>query len=119
MNMDPFRVKEGTAVFFGAPAKPLPRETSDAITRLVQSTAGIVEAHLPQCYVEGAPAAAQILVVVPDTGVELSALLQAIGVGLRGIMPREASLDVWPLAAGTPLMEAVREARCQIFAVSQ
>ena len=56
-------LKAGTSVYWGAPAKPMPEIMSDAISQVVAQVPGIVEAHLPQCFVEGDKEARQVLVV--------------------------------------------------------
>ena len=112
--MDVIRLKQGSRIYFGEPADPMPRELSDSIAALMRKTPGIAEAHLPQCYIEGAKAAAQVLAVVPLPNAELKRLIDAIGHGLLSILPSGQSLDVLPLAPDAPELEIIRSVGCKI-----
>ena len=111
----PFDIPEGTNVMLGAPAKPMDPLISDALGELTSSIEGIVEAHLPQCFVLGVmDKPAQILVVVIDQTVERKIVFEQIGQGLSRILPSGQSLDVWPMDKKNSLLSNVRAAGCQI-----
>jgi hypothetical protein len=112
--MDVIQLKGGSQIYFGEPANPMPRALSDSIAALMRTTPGVAEAHLPQCYIEGAKTANQILAVVPHPDVDLKHLLDAIGRGLTSIIPSGQSLDVLPLAAGAPELETIRSVGCKL-----
>jgi len=111
----PFDIPEGTNVMLGAPAKPMDPLISNALGELVSSIEGIVEAHLPQCFVLGImDKPAQILVVVIDQTVERKIVFEQIGQGLSRILPSGQSLDVWPMDKENSLLGDIRTAGCQI-----
>jgi hypothetical protein len=63
--MQPMNIPAGAQIMLGAPAQPMPQALSEAIGHTVAQIEGILEAHLPQCYVaEVMPKPAQILVLV-------------------------------------------------------
>jgi hypothetical protein len=107
----------GAKMLIGTPAKPMPRERSEAIARLVSSIAGVSEAHLPQCFAVGAmESPAQILVLAIDPAADQQLVLASIDEGLSRIIPENEHLDVWPLSPENPMLNSVRPAGCQIFA---
>jgi len=112
--MDVIQLKQGSKIYFGEPTNPMPRELSDSIAALMHETPGVAEAHLPQCYIEGAKAATQVLAVVPLPHVELKRLLDAIEHGLFSIIPSGQFLDVLPLAPDAPELETIRSVGCKI-----
>jgi len=100
----------------GAPAKPMPKETSAAIAQLVAQIDGIQEAHLPQCYVPDTmerPGKILVLAIAPRAIIQ--AALERIGQGLHGILSEVEPFDIWPLQPTHPLLDEVRKAGCQIY----
>jgi hypothetical protein len=105
----------GSKVFLGAPAKPMPRERSDAIAELVASIKGVTEAHLPQCFAIGAMTGpAQVLAIVIDPRANEGEILSSIANGLSRILPSGEHLDVWPLRSGSAMHRDVQGTRCSI-----
>jgi hypothetical protein len=85
-----------------------------AISRLVDGTPEIIEAHLPQVFVTGAmQAPAQVLVIVTADR-DLQRALDKVGAGLGRILPSGRSMDVWPLSPTDKLLPTVREAGCRV-----
>ena len=115
MFQQPLEITEGTNIILGAPSKPMDPSITAALGEFISSIEGIVEAHLPQCFVLGVmDKPAQILVVVIDQMAEHEAILQQIGDGLSKCLPDGYSFDVWPMDKGDPLLNKVRETNCQI-----
>jgi len=112
--MDQRQIAGGTRNYFGAPATPMPGDRSAAIADLVARVPGVVEAHLPQCFIEGEPGARQVLAIVVSTKEEIPRVCNAIGHGLKGILPEGQFLDILPFRQ-TSVIPGVREARCQIY----
>ena len=113
--MRPFEIPEGTPVMLGAPAKPMDPSISDALGELTSAIEGIVEAHLPQCFVPGVmKKPAQIFVVVIDQMVEPKIIFEQISQGLSRILPSDQFLDVWPMDKENALLGNVRAADCQV-----
>ncbi|MCE9545947.1 MAG: enhanced serine sensitivity protein SseB C-terminal domain-containing protein [Planctomycetia bacterium] len=113
--MDERTLKRGTALYFGAPAKPMPEILVDAISQVVSQVSGIVEAHLPQCFIEGDTEARQILVVVVQRRAEISRIAEELMNKLQLALPPGQFIDILPFESGT-IMPGIREADCQIYA---
>jgi hypothetical protein len=109
-------INAGTSLYFGAPAKPMPNVTVAAITQVVQRVPGIIEAHLPQCFIEGEKEARQVLVVVVRSSDEISRVGEALMRGLESsLSPGELEfIDIMPFEV-TSMPDGVRKAGCQIF----
>lgn len=114
--MQELQLKVGTQVIIGKPINPMPPDRSYAITKLVSSIDGILEAHLPHCFIPGmTEKPAQVLVIIlksPDLGPRV---FPRIGQGLGRIIPKGEGLDIIPLELDSPLMPLVRKAGCEIF----
>src|SRR2546428_8879116 len=108
-------IKAGTTLYFGAQAKPMPEVTIAAIAQVVQRVPGIVEAHLPQCFIEGEKEARQVLVV----GVRSSDEIPRVGEALMSRLESTLSpgdlefIDVMPFEVAS-IPDGVRKASCQI-----
>ncbi len=104
-------------MYFGAPAKPMPEVTVTAIKQVVQRVPGIVEAHLPQCFIEGEKEARQVLVVGVRTAEDIPRVGETLMHRLESALsPGELEfMDVMPFELAL-MPEGVRKAGCQIFA---
>jgi hypothetical protein len=112
---EPLDITEDTNVIIGAPSKPMDPLITTALGELAGSVEGIVEAHLPQCFILGVmDKPAQILVVLIDPIVEREVVLQQIEEGLKKILPGGYSLDVWAMDKETSFLNSVRGTNCQI-----
>ena len=115
-QMNGLKVPGGTKVVLGSPAVPPPREKVEALERLVASTPGILEAHLPQCFAVSVMAApAQVFVLSVPLDADVEAIVESIGRGLSRIIPAGEHLDIWPMSPGDPMLNSVQNARSQIF----
>ncbi len=113
--MQPFNIPAGAKVYFGAPANPLPRETTARIARLVATIPEVSEAHLPQFYSEDAmPAPAQILVLCVNSKSKIEQAARAVTNKLTGMLPAGMHLDVWPMAEDNAILATVRDLGCRI-----
>jgi hypothetical protein len=103
-------------MYFGAPAKPMPDVTIAAITRVVQRVPGILEAHLPQCFIEGEKEARQVLIVGVKSSDEIPRVGEALMRKLESTLsPGELEfIDVIPYELDS-MPAGVRKADCQIF----
>ena len=120
--MDPkyLALPAGSEVIVGRPRIPIAPMVSTAIEALVDSTAGIQEAHLPMCFAAGlmeAPALVLVVDIAPTA--DLRTVLDKIGPGIVRILPPGQSLDVWPLPPDSSLLPAVRNANCRIGSTSR
>jgi len=107
------KLSEGTEVFIGPPAKPLPPQISAALGKSLGKLAEILEAHLPQMYAPGKldPPAQVLVVVLEDDAVSLE---PAIGRVISTILPSTAYLDVMELRTNSPLLPTVRMCGCAL-----
>jgi hypothetical protein len=109
----------GTKVYFGAPAKPMPIEISEAIGHLACTSPEVIEAHLPQCYMPGMmEAPAQVLVLILSSKANLESILRGITVRLPDILAPGMPLDILPLLADNQLVNNVRAAHCRLFSLT-
>jgi hypothetical protein len=78
------KIPAGTTAYIGPPAKPIPKQISDAIGLELGKIPGILEAHLPMVYIKGMiDPPAQILAVVleenkPSPQAKIREVLRAI-----------------------------------------
>ena len=105
-------------MFFGAPAKPMPEILADGIAQVVAQVSGIVEAHLPQCFIEGDKEAHQVLVIVVEKRNEIPRIAQELMGKLQLLFPPGQFIDILPFESGA-VPTGVRQAGCQIFAVDK
>jgi hypothetical protein len=108
-------IKAGTSMYFGAPAKPMPKSKSDVISQVVAQVPGIVEAHLPQCFIAGDKEARQVLLVGVQTRGEIPQIAQDLMGKLQLVFPPGQFIDIFPYESGA-IPDGVRQAGCQIFA---
>jgi hypothetical protein len=106
--------KAGTQMFFGSPATPMPEIITDAISQVVAQVPGIVEAHLPQCFIEGEKEARQILVIGIQKGSEIPQIARTLMGKLQLVFPPGQFIDILPYESGA-IPGGVREAGCQIY----
>jgi hypothetical protein len=113
--MEPLRIAAGSKVLLGAPASPLPNNVTAAIREVVSQLPGVLEAHLPQCFVAGViDPPAQVLVIVVKSNASKALALELLSVRLPRILPEGLYLDVWPLELGHLSLTSVRKANCRI-----
>jgi len=101
-------------MFFGAPAKPMPEIMADAISQVVAQVPGIVEAHLPQCFIESEEEARQVLVIGVRRRGEIPRIAEALMGKLQLVFPPGQFIDILPFETGA-VPDGVRQAGCQIF----
>src|SRR4051812_47730556 len=93
-------LKKGTKIYWGAPAKPMPEIMADAISQVVAQVPGIVEAHLPQCFIEGDKEARQVLVVGVHSRAEIPQIAQQLMGKLQLLFAPGQFIDVMPFESG-------------------
>ena len=111
-------LNKGMTIYFGAPAKPMPEVMVDAISQVVAQVPGIVEAHLPQCFIEGDKEARQVLVVGVQRRSEIPEIAEALMGKLRLVFTPGQFIDILPFESGS-VPDGVRQAGCQIFAAKR
>jgi len=110
--MEKITVSKGTTIFLGAPSSPLPKTIIDLLKNLLASLPGVLEGHLPQCYIqESMEKPAQVLVVVLKKGMEQN-IMDEINIKLPRLLPQGMHIDLWPLQPNHYLLPTIREAKC-------
>ena len=107
-------INAGTKMFLGAPAKPMPQERKESITQAVTGVAGVSEAYLPQCFIEGDSEARQILAIAVDKKEDIPRVAEEIMRKLKSVLPDGDFIDILPYTSASFPAEA-RIAKCQII----
>jgi hypothetical protein len=107
-------LKAATKMYFGAPAKPMPEIMAGGIRQVVAQVPGILEAHLPQCFMEGDKDARQVLVVGVERHGEIARIAQDLMGKLQLLFAPGQFIDILPFESGA-VPPGVRQAGCQIF----
>ena len=108
------RIPAGATLYIGPPAKPIPKQVSDAIGIALGMISEIVEAHLPMIYIKGQiDPPAQVLVVVLG---ENSPSPQAkITDALRTVLPTNSKINITELHPGDPNLPTIRATGTQLY----
>jgi hypothetical protein len=111
--MTMMKIPAGTTCYIGPPAKPIPKQISDAIGTALGKIPEIVEAHLPMVYIkEQIDPPAQVLVVVLE---ENKPSPQArISEALRAALPTNSHMDVTESDPGDPKLTTIRATGTQL-----
>ena len=115
--MDQRQILRGTTLYFGAPASPMSAERAARITDAVTQISGIAEAHLPQCLIGGDVSPRQVLVIGVASQPDIPRIIRELEQRLNGALPDGDYIDILPFTI-PKLFPGVREARCQIFPVT-
>ncbi len=100
----------------GTPAQPMAESLQESISTMLVNVAGVLEAHLPQCYAMGVMEwPAQVLVVVIEATASSEDVMDAILLGLAERLPEEIQLDVWPIDPEHSLLATVQATGCRIM----
>jgi hypothetical protein len=107
------KIPAGTAVCIGPPAKPIPRQISDAIGVALGKIAEILEAHLPMVYIKGLidPPTQILFVVVEENRQSPKAKIREV---VRQVLPTNSYLDIMELHSRDPQLPAIRAAGTQL-----
>ncbi len=110
------RIGPGTRIQIGPPSKPDAR-LALALAETLVHLPGVLEAHLPQCFVFGSTSrsALVLVVVVADSCLFSGALKNDLCTEISRFLPVDKHLDVWYLDTSHCLLEGVRSANCQIL----
>lgn len=115
MQTRQFTVPAGSQVYLGAPAVPMDSAAVDVIASIVAAYPEVLEAHLPQCWVQNLmPGAAQVLVIVMD-GTQDSITAKRLQSEVSGILPKDTHLDIWWITLSHSMLAAVRNTGCKLF----
>ncbi len=107
-------IKAGGLMFFGVPADPMPEIMADAIGQVVAQVPGIVEAYLPQCFIEGDDEARQVLVLGVESKNRIPAIMEDLMSKMELAMPSHEFIDMLPFSSAEMPSES-RVAECRIW----
>lgn len=108
------QLSAGTTMFFGVPTNPMPEIMADAIGQVVAQVPGIVEAYLPQCYIQDEEEARQVLVLGVQSKGHIPEIMQDLMGKMELVMPPNQFIDMLPFST-LDLPPGARVAECQIF----
>jgi hypothetical protein len=107
------KIPTGTTVYIGPPAKPMPKEISDAIGTAMGKIAEIREAYLPMVYIKGhVDPSAQVLVVVLDENAPSPEV--KIAEAVRAVLPTNSHVDIMELHPGDKTLPTIRATGTQL-----
>ncbi len=111
----PFGIPEGAQVTFKRPVRPLPGFLIRCMASLIASLPGVVEGHLPECFVqEVMKRPAQVLVLVVAADANEREVVAAVEKGLETFMRPDQRIEIWPMPTTSTLLAAVREVCCGV-----
>lgn len=114
--MQQLNIPAGTPMLIGAPKPPPSPERAHALVELVKSSSLVKQAHLPRCY---APSVmkepALVLVVVFEQAGDMTVGLRDLDAAFPSVFAEEGYVQVWALLSSDPLMDTLKQAKCQIF----
>jgi hypothetical protein len=110
---DNMKIPGGTTVYIGPPAKPIPKQISDAIGAALGKIVEIGEAYLPMVYIKGyVDPPAQVLVVVLDENTPSPhAKITEV---LRAVLPTNFHMDITELHPGDTNLPTIRASGTQL-----
>lgn len=107
------KITAGTKIYIGPPAKPIPKQISDAIGRALSKISEIVEAHLPMVYIRGQiapPAQVLVLVLEENTPSPQTKIMEILG----AVLPPNSHMDITEFHPGDPNVATVRATGTQL-----
>jgi hypothetical protein len=107
------RIPAGTTAYIGNPAKPIPKQISDAIGRELGKISEILEVHLPLVYIEGLidPPAQILFVVVEENKPSPQGKIAEV---MRRVLPTNFYMDITELHSKDPQLPAIRASATQL-----
>ncbi len=108
------KIAPGTQIYIGPPAKPIPKQVSDAIGIALSEIPEILEAHLPMVYIKGQiDPPAQVLYVVLDQNV--ASPQSKITEVVRAVLPTGSHMDITESRSGDdPNLPTIRATGTQL-----
>ena len=108
-------IPSGTPIMLGTPARPMEEPLQQAIGTMLLNVDGVLEAHVPQCFAIGVmEQPTQVLVVVIEASASSEDVMDAILLGLAGLLPEDTQLDVWSMDPQHSLLASVQATNCRL-----
>jgi hypothetical protein len=101
------KIPAGTTAYIGPPAKPIPKQISNAIGTELGKIPEILEVYLPLVYIKGLidPPAQVLFVVVEESTPSPQG---KIGEVMRRVLPTNFYMDITELHSSDPQLPAIR-----------
>ena len=117
MRIDSFDMTPGKDLLIGPPNdRQLTESVLSQLQRVLANIRGILEAHVPQCYIPDiSDAPVQVLVLVLEAKTNPDSVMERLAPQLHAIVPRGLYLDVWPLPEAHELVPKVQAAGARFF----
>jgi len=113
---DVFEIPAGSRVFLGAPANPISQEVVALLHKLVSEDSGVIEAHIPQCYMPTMMTKPrQVLFIMCSSRGSAKRSASSLTKYLAEEILPGGVIDIFPLTVTHELAGAVRGAGCQIY----
>lgn len=113
---DIFEIPAGSRVFLGAPANSISQEAVDLLRNLVSEESGVIEAHIPQCYIPTMMTEPrQVLFIVCSSHSSAERSVSSLTKHLAEAVLLGGMVDIFPLTVTHELVDTVRGAGCQIY----
>lgn len=113
---DVLEIPAGSRVFLGAPANPISQEAVDLLRNLVSEEPGIIEAHIPQCYVPMMMTEPrQVLFIICSSRSSAERSVSSLTKHLTKAILLGGMIDIFPLTITHELVDTVRGAGSQIY----
>ena len=111
-----FEIPSGSRFFIGVPTNPMSQEAADLLRKLVSDEVGITEAHIPQCYIPTLMSEPrQVLFVICPSRDRAEQAVSSLMRHLTKAIFMGKIVDIFPLTAEHELVDAIRNAGCQIY----
>lgn len=107
------KIPGGTEIYIGPPAKPMPKQVSDAIGRALGAIPEIEEAHLPMVYIKGHidPPAQIVFVVINENGPSPREKIREL---LKTALPTNSHIDILESHQRDPNLPTIRATGTQL-----
>lgn len=113
---DVIEIPAGSRVFLGAPANPKLQESVDLLRKLMSEEPGIIEGHIPQCYIPMMMTEPrQVLFIVCSSLNSGEQAVSSLRKHLTKAILQGGMVDIFPLTATHELVDEVRRAGCRIY----
>jgi len=113
MNIERQSFGAGTKILFAAPAKPMAKAMTDALSQAVAQVEGILEAHVPLVSIPGEENPRQKLVIGVQRASDIPQIAEKL-MGKLNLLPPDQAIEMIPFEASL-MPSIVRSVNCKIY----
>ena len=103
----------GTKILFAAPAEPMAKAMTDALSQAVARVEGILEAHVPLVSISGEENPRQKLVIGVQRAGDIPQIAEKL-MGKLNLLPPDQAIEMIPFESSL-MPSAVRSVNCKIY----